>query len=94
MARGRPLLHAHRKTESRHRTYLPPNIADYIRDWAMLEPGEHVFLVEDNRPELSGRIDAVTEDGLNLWLQLDEGAGRRLFTRMDAVFVWRVPVSK
>jgi hypothetical protein len=90
MARGRPLLRAHRKTASHSGTFLPPNNADYIRDWAMLTPGEQVFLVNNDEAELSGRVDTVTEDGSVLWLHLADGAGRRLFTRTDYVLTWRV----
>jgi hypothetical protein len=69
---------------------LPPNDADYIRDWTRLACGESVLIVENDAPELAGRVDVVTEDGLILWLHLEAGAGRRLFTRADGVLVWRV----
>jgi hypothetical protein len=62
-------------------TFLPSRNADYIRDWTMLSSAELVLLVENDGPELSGRVDAVTENGLILWLHLNDGAGRRLFTR-------------
>jgi hypothetical protein len=94
MARGRPLLRAGRKTESHGGTFLPPSNADYIRDWTMLAPGERVFLVKNNAAELSGRVDTVTEDGSILWLHLEDGAGRRLFTHTDSVLTWRVSESR
>lgn len=56
----------------------------------MLAPGEWVLLVDNDSAELSGRVDAVTEDGLSLWLHPKNGAGRRLFTRTDAALTWRV----
>jgi hypothetical protein len=75
-------------------TFLPPNNADYIRDWTMLAPGEWVFIVDDDAPEFYGRVDAVTEDGQILWLHLKAGAGRRLFTRTEGVLTWRVPETR
>ena len=93
MPLGRPLLRAHAKTRSHRGTIVPPDNADYIRDWAMLAPGEWVLLVGKDSAELSGRVDTVTEDGLILWLHLKNGAGRRLFTRTDAMLTWRLSES-
>ena len=71
--------------------FLPPNDAAYIRDWTVLAPGDSVLIVDNDAPNLAGRVDAVTEDGSILWLHLKEGAGRRLFTRTDGAGVWLVP---
>lgn len=90
MARRRPLLRPHRKTEVHPLNFLPANDADYIRDWTRLTRGESVLVVENDAPELAGRVDDVTEDGLILWLHLEAGAGRRLFTRADGVLIWRL----
>lgn len=90
MAPRRQLLRPHRKTEVHHLNSLPAIDADYIRDWTRLAPGESVLVVESDAPELAGRVDVVTEDGLILWLHLEAGAGRRLFTRFDGVLIWRV----
>lgn len=91
MARGRPLLRPRRKTEVHHLNFMPPNDADYIRDWTVLAPGDSVLIVDNDALNLAGRVDVVTEDGSILWLHLKEGAGRRLFTRTDGARVWRVP---
>lgn len=88
MARGRPLGGARRKPEEKSR-YMPPSDADYIGNWTSLARGEKV-VIADNTAELRGQVDAVTEDGLILWLHLEDGAGRRLLTRTDGVQVWRL----
>lgn len=56
----------------------------------MLVPGQKVFVLEAVGRELYGRVDAVTEDGAVLWLHMDAGAGRRLFTRTEDGRVWRL----
>jgi hypothetical protein len=94
MAKGRPLLRAHHKTDGPRTTSLPPNNPDYIQDWTTLAPGEWVFIVDNDAPELSGRVDTVTDDGQILWLHLEAGAGRRLFTRTEGVLSWRVPENR
>jgi len=94
MARGRPLLRSPRTAEVRHLKFLPPSDAVYIRDWTRLTSGEKVAIVQDDEPEISGFVDAVTEDGLILWLHLDAGAGRKLFTRTTGALVWRLQESR
>lgn len=90
MARGRPLLHAQQRIETRCDTFVPPNNAEYIRDWTRLAPGDQVLMVEKYTPGLSGRVDAVTEDGEILWLHLSNGRGRRIYMRADGALAWRV----
>ncbi len=94
MARGRPLLpfRARPKAENRLKL-LPPDGAEYVRDWTALAPGDKVYIVENDASELCGRVDAVTEDGAILWLYMDAAAGRRLFMRGDGGVVWRVRVD-
>ena len=77
--------------EDHQHKFLPPNKAQYIRDWIVLAPGDRVFIAKKDAPELSGHVDAVTEDGAILWLQFDAGAGRKLFTRSEGGLMWRVP---
>ena len=95
MARGRPLLKSpvQAKAEDQQLNFLPPKDAEYVRDWTMLAAGEEVYIVQENAGELSGRVDAVTEDGTILWVHLAGGAGRRLFTRSEGGHVWRVPAE-
>ncbi len=88
MARGRPLGGPRRKLGEGSR-FRPPSDAFYIGDWTSLAPGEKV-VITDTTAELRGQVDAVAENGLILWLHLEDGAGRRLFTRTDGVQVWRL----
>lgn len=94
MAPGRPLLRAPSITGARRLYFLRPNNADYIRDWTALVAEEGVVIFENDVSELSGRVDAVTDDGSVLWFQLEAGAGRRLFAREDGALVWRVRGQK
>lgn len=95
MARGRPLLKSpvQAKAEDQQLNFLPPNYAEYVRDWTILAAGEEVSIVQESGAELSGRVDAVTADGAILWVHLAGGAGRRLFTRSESAYVWRVPAG-
>ena len=95
MARGRPLMKspAQAISEDQQLSFLPPHDAEYVRDWTMLAAGEKVYIVQENGWALAGRVDAVTEDGTILWVHLEGGAGRRLFTRSESGCVWRVPVE-
>lgn len=91
MARGRSLLLTARKVAFHHLNSVPPQGAEYVRDWTGLVPGQKVFVLAEGARELCGKVDAVTGDGAVLWVHLDGGAGRRLFTRTDGGRVWRVP---
>ena len=91
MARGRPLGKDRgawqlMMTQS---TPLPPKGAELVHDWALLVPDEQVFLRGHEAGSSLGSVDAVSEDGTILWLHLENGAGRRLFTR-DSNDVWRL----
>lgn len=94
MARGRPLLrHEQPKAEHPSPTPMPPNDAEYVRDWAQLAVGEKVHIRQEKKTELTGHVDAVTDDGEILWVQLLAGAGRKLFIRSEGSQVWRVMVD-
>lgn len=73
---------------------LPPIGAECVRDWATLRTEENVYILPENGHELSGRVDAVTEDGAVLWLHLAAGEGRKLFLRSEGFVVWRIPVNR
>ena len=91
MARGRSLLLTARQVAFHHLDSVPPQNAGYVRDWTRLVPGQKVFVLAEGAGELCGEVGAVTGDGAVLWLHLDAGAGRRLFTRTSGGRVWRVP---
>jgi hypothetical protein len=71
----------------------PPKDAEYVLDWTSLQPGQSVLFIESDARQLRGRVDAVTKDGTVLWLHMDAGGGRRLFTRLDGGLVWRMTVD-
>ena len=94
MTRGRPLLRARDKPRGSPLDFLPPNNADYIRDWTMLVPDDGVVILEKDAAEVFGRVDAVTDNGQILWVHVEAGAGRRMFMQTDGTLVWRLPVNK
>ena len=65
--------------------------AAYVRDWTRLRQGDLILIAEIGMLGFAGEVDIVTEDGRILWLYLEGGAGRRLFTHTDGVRLWRVP---
>ena len=81
MARGRPLLKSpvQAKAEDQQLNHLPPKDAEYVRDWAALATGQKVYTVQENGEELSGRVDAVTEDGTVLWVHLAGGRAEIIY---------------
>ncbi|WP_026536477.1 hypothetical protein [Arthrobacter sp. H14] len=59
------------------------------RYWQELTIGDRVVVeIISGRP-VSGHVDAITEDRSVLWVQFDEGQGRRLFHRQDNVILNR-----
>lgn len=74
--------------------FLPPTDAEYVGDWATLALGDDVCILPEDGPEVSGRVDAVTEEGTILWLHLAAGEGRKLFLRSEGLVVWKVPASR
>lgn len=70
--------------------FLPPAGAEYVRDWTRLAPGDKVYLVEDDATDVSGWVDAVAEDGSVLWVHMEAGAGRRLFSPRQGQLLWLV----
>ncbi|MCU1573913.1 MAG: hypothetical protein JWO93_1995 [Micrococcaceae bacterium] len=91
--RGRPLLRSPRKVAGYPLDYLPPKDAEYVRDWTSLKPGQKVLFIEGDAHELRGHVDAVTDDGTFLWLHMQAGGGRRLFSRLEDGLVWRMTVD-
>lgn len=93
MPRGRPLLRTYGQSKAvdHQLKFLPPKDAEYVQDWTTLAEDDVIHVVAENGLELSGRVDAVTEDGAILWLHLAAGAGRRLFTHSEGGLVWRIP---
>ncbi|WP_104044411.1 hypothetical protein [Arthrobacter sp. ZGTC412] len=89
MARGRPLLRAPHDGAHQLKSVLSDG-AVFVRDWTTLEPGQLVVVREEFAREMRGRVDTVTEDGDVLWLHLEGGGGRRLFTGTGGDRVWRV----
>lgn len=59
----------------------------------MLALGDDVCILPADGPELSGRVDAVTEEGTILCLHLVAGEGRKLLLRSEGLVVWKVPAS-
>lgn len=89
MARGRPLLRAPHDAVHQLNSALSEDTV-FVRDWTTLEPGQLVIVLEEDAREMRGRVDTVSEDGDVLWLHLEGGMGRRLFTGTGGDRVWRV----
>lgn len=89
MARGRPLLRAPHDAAHQLKSALSEDTV-FVRDWTTLEPGQFAVVLEEYAREMRGRVDTVTEDGGVLWLHLEDGGGRRLFTGTGGDRVWRV----
>ncbi|KQQ89727.1 hypothetical protein [Arthrobacter sp. Leaf137] len=53
--------------------------------WDQLNKGDTVVLLTSDRrnPRFTGWVDEISEDGRYLWLIQDNGAGRRLFHRVE-----------
>lgn len=90
MARGRPLLRRGQpRVEHKQPTPMPAGDAEHVRNWALLAVDEKVRIRPEDGTELIGHVDAVTDDGEILWVQLVAGAGRKLFVFSDGGRVWR-----
>lgn len=68
---------------------LVPANARIVSDWDSLN-GDDAIIVVDETGIFSGSIDALTENRSIMWVQLDNGCGRRLFMQADGCQVWRV----
>ena len=68
---------------------MPAGDAEHVRNWALLAVDEKVRIRREDGTELIGHVDAVTDDGEILWVQLVAGAGRKLFVFSDGGRVWR-----
>lgn len=65
MARGRPLLQfrARPKAEENRLKFLPPNGAEYVRDWTALAPGDRLHNAAtglSSRPSPTPRFECCT----------------------------------
>lgn len=63
---------------------------ELISDWSSLLPGDRVLVMEMNRQESTGLVDVMTADAAIIWLALDAGCGRRLFTVQEGCQIWRI----
>ena len=56
-----------------------------LSDWTALRRGERLTLHTPTGAELSGTVDMRSDDASVIWVQLSDGAGRRLICREDGV---------
>lgn len=89
MARRRPLVRSPHAADNQIKSTSPEDKL-FTLDWTELEPGQLVVVLEEHTYELHGRVDTLTEDGEVLWLHLEGGGGRRLFTNSGGDRVWQV----
>ncbi|RJT80158.1 hypothetical protein D6T63_09855 [Arthrobacter cheniae] len=54
-----------------------------VQDWSGFLCGEHVTLQHPAGAQLRGVLDMRTDDASVVWIQLRDGAGRRLVHRAD-----------
>lgn len=59
-----------------------------VDDWTRLSRGDLVIL-ENSRELVAGCVDAISLDASVLWLQLEQGRGRRLFLQTDGYAAFR-----
>lgn len=52
-------------------------------DWRELTRGDSVVLLNSRHEAVGGVVDDISGDGSLIWIQQDDGAGRRLFHRSD-----------
>ncbi|WP_460455254.1 hypothetical protein [Arthrobacter monumenti] len=56
----------------------------WMKGWAAIQPGQPVRLRHGEEGHcIQGVLDTQTEDGSVVWVQMDNGAGRRLIHRDD-----------
>jgi hypothetical protein len=67
----------------------PPAGAEAGSPWLDLNRGDAVVVELGNNQSMPGLVDAAAEDRSVLWVQLDEGQGRRLFHCQDGVGIRR-----
>ncbi|QQQ64368.1 hypothetical protein [Paenarthrobacter ureafaciens] len=69
------------------RTYFIPSssLRSEVSGWDQLKSGDTVVLLTSDRrnPRFTGRVDEISQDGRYLWLIQNNGAGRRLFHRVE-----------
>ncbi|WP_211236608.1 hypothetical protein [Arthrobacter castelli] len=54
-----------------------------LQDWQAPQCGQPVRLRHQRQEPVSGVIDMRTDDGSVIWVQLNDGGGRRLIHRDD-----------
>lgn len=69
---------------------LVPANARVVSDWDSLNSGDEIIVLDQATGFFFGTVDALTDDRSIMWVQLDNGLGRRLFMRLDGCKVWRV----
>lgn len=62
---------------------LPPASDADLQDWSGFKRGEHVTLQHAAGAQLRGVLDMRTDDASVVWIQLNDGGGRRLVHRAD-----------
>jgi hypothetical protein len=70
------------------RTPPAPGQRAVADDWARLSRGDLVIL-ENSRELVAGCVDAISLDASVLWLQLEQGRGRRLFLQTEGYAAFR-----
>lgn len=52
-------------------------------DWSVVRPGQLVSFQHDRYLPITGVMDACTDDHSVVWVQMDDGSGRRLIHKED-----------
>ncbi|MGG5170881.1 hypothetical protein ACQR35_01710 [Pseudarthrobacter sp. J1738] len=61
------------------------NSGHTVPTWPQLTPGQRVALRDVHGYLVTGIVDGMTADRSTLWLQLDNGLGRRLIHHLDGL---------
>jgi len=69
-----------------------PNNSGTAAHWGELCPGDHVWVV-CAKSSHTGVVDAASADGEYLWLLLNGGHGRKLFTRAEVFSTYVDPMD-
>jgi hypothetical protein len=62
---------------------LTPVSADDVQDWSGFKRGEQITFQHPAGTQLCGVLDMRTDDASVVWIQLNDGGGRRLVHRGD-----------
>lgn len=60
----------------------------FVADWALLEPGDIVWVRRGDGPANEGTLDALMEDGSVLWICPGRASTRRMIHRSDGEEIW------